>query len=81
MAPQRQRHTRTAATPAYPHSRSLDCSLRTLAQVLVLLAFVAWTITQSSGGGGGGGGGSGGSDDGDENDPLVAARKIMDKYK
>jgi hypothetical protein len=51
--------------------------------VLILLAFVAWTITQSGAGGGGSSGGGGGDSGGgdDANDPLAEARKIMDKYK
>ena len=45
--------------------------------VLASLAFVAYTINRE----GGGKGGSGGGSDGDADDPLEAARRIMDKYK
>ncbi len=73
------------ARPRYPPARCGRLTPRRVRrappQVLVLLAFVAWTITQSSSGGGGGGGAGGAGDDDDESDPLVAARKIMDKYK
>ena len=49
------------------------------AQALLLLAFVAWTITQSSDAAKSAAAAE--DDDDEEEDPLATARRIMRKYK
>ena len=72
LPPQRPR-------PIYPPLNARFCFCVPRAQALLLLAFVAWTITQSSDAAKSAAAAE--DDDDEEEDPLATARRIMRKYK